>query len=1376
MTLVEILIYIVIALLFIAVPFLMSINLEVEERHRQHLIVVSCPIILTVLCFIASYAVHIFDDAPWEWMRYVFQSHLALLAWNLIVVYAYLLIRGSLLRFVKTMALQTRYSDIDLPKFWAWIRLLIRRNTEKWYEYDEDLKVWLLKDRYVDLRKSVYFIERFVFLTMVALLAYGVMHTQKDGYIQRIYPLCIFIVISELNSFLGGLTRSDYDHVYGGKGISAQLYGNYSKLRAVLEETFAEENLVSRTNNEFNSRPGSMNFLNDLEASADPVDRIVSDYYRSLPDDPDGSFDVDLVHLTQTLLHGNSAVLMNPFYRDIGKYILLPMVNELVNNRKIMVIIGRNSMAEDVIVWLKEILKDYCHTEQLWRVMELDEHTPDCEVGILAFSRLYDREVLKANRDFIANTDFVLMFEPSHMLTTSQIGLANLADILRENGSISYCICDRDTDGLVDTLSHVLKVNLTDVVSGAVPQAVYTVMGWDADGDFQRQKLFGKEVHYLGDGIELASVAMKNQIPFVSWFAESKAPIRDIRWIAGQYYPQICRYAGLPSIQTSMDDYIEFSSNLWSAERQENAFIIAEDEFCNLFAAARLYMTRGENQAFVNVLSENYLMRDYMRMNRQMFMTDHKAIPMITSSYVKSERNTVHRLILMMAAEEVSEEFIRHELSLLDIDPVNLYDTLTDLIRKYTVNIKDAIITVRQKIELDQNLISSRVNYYTIDRRIFDRYFRETLRNAYFVVEDEIEGTEVIDSRLYEHVTQLVMPGQLIIDCGKLYRVHSVNPDGCILHRAADAYSGRRYYRQKREYTFDEGFTTERIRRISDLEIATECRAFHVETTGYLDMKNNGDLRTARFVDLSDDPQIGAFRREFKNKNVLRLKFSGLELNQGYTLTVLLSELFRSLFPDSWQYISVLHDKPEDIEGVLEKFTYGIHGSYDPESIYIVEDSDMDIGLLETVDHNINRILEMIADYVDWHFETLHQKEENPRNNTVTVVVLPPDQKVDKPKKKSLLERIRDWFRGLGKKKNNEVVLQPMKSSAMMNADEAGAKPQDDTQPADPSAGNEQPQEAPAEPEHPEEYIPDTKENGIPDSDIDVAGGAPDDIELEIPIVNNEYLRTCFLRLGFDEIDSRFDLEGLQEYMNKHGWCDNDLTRSRKRDSDDLPKSNIEAVAVCDFCQKRLTGVSFERLQDGRIRCNECSRTSIRSVEEFRTLAERTEAMMGNVFNVSFKKPIDITTADAVTLGRMSGCIFRPSGDFAARVLGYAQKKGTKLSIVIENGSPRLASLETFAHEMTHIWQYLNWDETEMVKRYGNQKNRLIVYEGMAVWASIQLMYAIGETEYARQKEWQFANRDDEYGDGFRLYCEKYGLIRNGDAPLHTPFNTFPPL
>ena len=129
-----------------------------------------------------------------------------------------------------------------------------------------------------------------------------------------------------------------------------------------------------------------------------------------------------------------------------------------------------------------------------------------------------------------------------------------------------------------------------------------------------------------------------------------------------------------------------------------------------------------------------------------------------------------------------------------------------------------------------------------------------------------------------------------------------------------------------------------------------------------------------------------------------------------------------------------------------------------------------------------------------------------------------------------------------------------------------------------------------------------------------------------------------------------------------------------------------------------------------------------------------------------------------------------------------ARKRGNEYSLVIENGSPRLAAIDTTVHELTHLWQYLNWDDREINRLYAmpeppcTERARLILYEGMAMWSSAQLLYSMGETHYARQQESLALQRRDEYGVGFALYRDRFGFRTGGEELAFTPFSSFPPI
>ena len=53
------------------------------------------------------------------------------------------------------------------------------------------------------------------------------------------------------------------------------------------------------------------------------------------------------------------------------------------------------------------------------------------------------------------------------------------------------------------------------------------------------------------------------------------------------------------------------------------------------------FATIAEQQGFVNVISSEYMLREYMSSNTELFTADAKAIPYITADYARTKRNAI---------------------------------------------------------------------------------------------------------------------------------------------------------------------------------------------------------------------------------------------------------------------------------------------------------------------------------------------------------------------------------------------------------------------------------------------------------------------------------------------------------------------------------------------------------------------------------------------------------------------------------------------------------------------------------------------------------------------------------------------------------------
>ena len=1306
-------------------------------------------------------------------------------------------------------------------------RDLIEQTTWGWYAYDDYYDTWFLKKQWANFR--TYLLALVIALAATAGILVVLAWSRGDESAFWIYsfPCAAVVVMNEIHAFMNGNTKEEYEHSVSGDDADSRRISNYYKVREMLENILPGPLLTAHTGYEFHRKETAADFIRDLSKSEVHEDIITADYFST--ENRVARADLDCVKATYDIMNRRNVVFLNPFYRDLTLYLTLPVMNALLSGRKVLLITGKKSAEDDAQEWISDLLRSYTRLRSLYRVDKLDKIIPDCEVGVLSFPKLYDNDVMTENMQFLRDTDLVILIEPSYILNTGQVALNMIAEEMEVHGqSPTYVIIDRNADGLVDTVSHVLHADITTVVAPPVPRNIYTGMMWDADGDYGRQSLFYKQTKYLGNGVELAAVAIRNQIPKVTWYSDTKVPVRDVRWIAGQYSTNICRYMNVPAQQKALEDRIEFSEYMWSNARRKEQFLIVEDEYCNMFNTMRAFLSRGEAQSFVNVLSENYLLRDYMRYNSQMFLASPNAIPSIVPGYAKTERNTLVKLVLRMLYRPVQEEEVLEEFRIVGKEALDAHALLAEMLAKYTFADMSVLdIHIYQKENGALGLVKK--EEYRINHEAFSEFFSKTIEKAFFILENEEYESEYIDAKLYGHVAQTLLPGQFVTYAGKYYSVRHISPKGgVVMRRASDHFDRRSYYRQIRHYNIETSEAApDRIRTVGDIEIAWLHRDMSVRTTGYLDMDDNHDLKNAKIVDFSSDPSTDLYSRRYHNKSLIRVRLPEVDEGMNFTLCMLMQELFRSTFPDAWPYIAVLTRKPAEIDGMLDYLVYDSQGEIEDGYIYFVEDSDIDLGLLEAIENNLMKLLKVISDFLDWHEDKLNEPAPPaPAPVSVSVERQEPEsaqKRKQQAKKKSWWQRLKEFliaafriFDHDGQKPEEtdagseepETAEQPETEETPETPEtpetaEQTEEAEDTSEAAEETGATEDTSEAADQPDAPEGTA-DTEETAseAPDAAAAEPGADAEDeaadvsIEAAVRLVKSakaaeraslsdeavRYRREGYLNFGYDAIDSRLRIDDLREYMRQRGWSSSQYKDARTREIVHTePYSNVN-VNRCDFCGQPLNGVSYEALSDGRVRCNDCSSTAIETVDEFKELFFQTLDMMETLYGIKFREPVRVKTTDAKTIAKGVGRIFVPSTEYAARTLGFAQNLKGRYSVVIENGSPRLAAVDTMVHEMTHIWQYLNWNDAQIRSIYGmgdpgkTALARLIVYEGMAMWAAIQYLYQIGETYYAEMQEALTAERKDEYGIGFLIFREQYPFVKDSGILKYTPFTAFPPV
>jgi hypothetical protein len=896
-------------------------------------------------------------------------------------------------------------------------------------------------------------------------------------------------------------------------------------------------------------------------------------------------------------------------------------------------------------------------------------------------------------------------------------------------------------------------------------------MYWNAHGDFLHHKILPNIAHYLGIGTELSSVALRHQIAGTVWVSSERFPVLDMRWIAGQYYNLICNYTGNPQSQEALAEVFRVDANLWNLGVNDNAFLTVEDEFNNLFEMTKLFSTRAKNQMFLNVISENYLLRDYMVDNASVFTADSKIIPSIVPDYTRTERNTVVSLIMRMLDGCVSENELKQNLSITGIGFTDPHKKFCELVSKHChVDVVDIAVNYKDEITGDE-MLAVKTPYYAIhnnDTKFAD--YARNFSNAYFIIEDDKDKMYRIGAMLYGQVFQKYLPGQMLTYSGKYYQVQTITPgSGVVLRRAADHITDRKSYRQRRGYSLS-GFSPDpamgSCRTSRGVELRRGFCDISVRTRGYYELTSLDNLAAAHQVDLNGIPE-----RAYKNKAVLCLKLPGVSEEARFTVALLLNEIFITIYPENYHYITATVKKKSDTGAGITKLLSPIQlcGFDDDESIYIIEDCEIDLGLLVSIERNIIRLLEIIADYLSWYMADQKKPEASDKDEGESQAGTVPEpairqedegepgivsETVIEQEDEGEADTVPEPAIGQEDEGETDIILKPAVAQTVPEK-------------TDP------PSESPAE----QAGISSESDGSYPAEKVETEISV---FDIPTPIPPKKYSESQYLLYGYERLDPMLNIHETLRFLSTHCYDKNALKQARANSN---IAARIEAeidfgkpdAHFCDFCAVELAGGEYDVLSDGRERCTQCANSAMKTVGQFTRLYENALRNMETFFGIRINVAIKVRMANAKKIAKLCGEKFVPTPGFDGRTLAFAKKDSDCYTIYVENGAPKIAAVANIVHELTHIWQYINWNRMKIRSRYGRE-NELLVYEGMAKWTEIQYLLFLNEVSYAKRQEIYTRARDDAYGRGFIKYTGQYPLVYGPGYRKTSPFNKEWPL
>ncbi|TMW70431.1 hypothetical protein [Alteribacter natronophilus] len=232
-----------------------------------------------------------------------------------------------------------------------------------------------------------------------------------------------------------------------------------------------------------------------------------------------------------------------------------------------------------------------------------------------------------------------------------------------------------------------------------------------------------------------------------------------------------------------------------------------------------------------------------------------------------------------------------------------------------------------------------------------------------------------------------------------------------------------------------------------------------------------------------------------------------------------------------------------------------------------------------------------------------------------------------------------------------------------------------------------------------------------------------------------------YLRFGAGNLLPLFAVEKTWDVLKLYltGESLSDISERVSRETAAVDEERI-TEHECVFCQKTYRAVSTEETDDRRKRCPECAATAVDNKEMLEPMYKKMRLYLSEQFGVRLRRDhLRVTMVSAEDLHKESGLVLNPKS--GRRMIGKASRDDDNtITVMVENGAPRLQTYMTLVHELTHVWQFDNLNLAFMT---------IDEIEGFASWVEIQMLRHFGEHDHAGAFEDNLKNRDDAYGRGY---------------------------
>lgn len=710
-----------------------------------------------------------------------------------------------------------------------------------------------------------------------------------------------------------------------------------------------------------------------------------------------------MVHGKQDFLENSQALICEiPNQEEFRNVNMRIMNSAFFENKKVLVICSSETNALEYYTMLTNFNTEYDGKIML-KLLNKDDKLFDslADIYVSTIENCFGNIKLLHKIDTIVIEDMDIIMQKKLELLRAFGGIVKMG-----NSNINYVIFTYMLQGIEATIKNLLFVkNITwySTENKQQPKKI-TLNVWDRKEPDIGDKVLGKINKNLGSLIPLALVCVKQKLNRILVISRDE-PINF----------QLNELNAIRNLQQKefMNDEIDLLNNSIELKNREKYFeykdkncILINDK-SNLYEKIyKLSLINGVEN-YINIISEQYLLRDYMISTYHQNKTRLKYFLPYIPYEVNSSKVVLHDLLLQLTNFGVKEEVISRILNENGISVLLgkgnnirlISEKLNQFIKKeFDVEVNTySYITILDKedkyvFDTEKKNFVEKEKVYMLDQKILNLFPNDLFKKVNFTKDGFVLD---IEQEYTHNFYQKYLPGQKHYFNGYVYDIKNVIDSGNevnVILEASTNYDNNTYRQLRKVNLLSElrPYETKLHKYIGAIAKYVIGKVdFEVKTDGYFEFRNGVVMLSGeyRYIEL-DDANKTKTKRKYMGANALKIEFSKTQLPNprintifckenkdkvAQALAFLISEVLVSMLGENSNYIQVKpiisakdNEKTSEFNWVAPIALSG----YESENIeiYILEDVDIERGLIDMIYKNLDNILNIVYDYLEWSF------------------------------------------------------------------------------------------------------------------------------------------------------------------------------------------------------------------------------------------------------------------------------------------------------------------------------------------------------------------------------------------------------------------------